>query len=88
MKKTLEVKETDDGDAFVELPPEVLEELGWNEHTLIHMELEGDNVLIKEKTVWGVEDFKENLEMILDDIRVNRTKHTIKDGNHFFKIGQ
>lgn len=88
IRETLMVQEDDSGDAFVELPPEVLEELGWNECTLIHMEVEGDRVLIKEKTVWELGEFKEHIDMILGDIKVNKTKHTIKDNGYFFKISQ
>ncbi len=87
IKRIVEVKETDTGDSFVELPEEVLEELGWNEYTTIHMELEDGNVKIKQKTFWELEEFKEHLEMIFDDVYVNKTKHTLRHNGRIIAIG-
>jgi formylmethanofuran dehydrogenase subunit D len=44
--KVLEICEN--GDAIIELPPELCEELGWKEGTVVNIECENGEIIIKE----------------------------------------
>lgn len=85
-KRIIEVQEDENGEAFIQIPEEALEKLGWNDRTPLDISLDGGTIVLKEKRVWELEDFKENLEMILDDVFVNKIKHTIRHNNRLFTI--
>ncbi len=38
----------ENGDAIIELPPELCEELGWKEGTVLNIELENGQIIISE----------------------------------------
>lgn len=46
--KVLEI--CDNGDAIVELPPEVVEELGWEIGDELDFRMEGKNIIVTNKT--------------------------------------
>jgi len=46
--KVLEI--CDNGDAIVEIPPEIIEELGWKVGDVLDVSLEGDAVILKNMT--------------------------------------
>ena len=43
-----EVIEAEDGELAIELPIEMLESLGWDEHTLLEWMIEEEKVILKE----------------------------------------
>mgnify|MGYP003705147635 CR=1 FL=1 len=45
--KVLEI--CDNGDAIVELPPELCDELGWKEGTVLNLEAKNGQIFISEK---------------------------------------
>ena len=70
---------TDNGDAMIDIPPEVLEELGWNQNTILSLvEIEGC-IQIRQKTDWTVDQIQhgDNLEQVLEDIEKNGTVHHV-----------
>lgn len=54
MKYVLDVKENEDGEAFIELPPELCEAQGWKEGDNLHWADNGDGswTLSKKDTEW------------------------------------
>ena len=47
-KYTVEVQEDKDGELFIELPVELLNQMGWAEDTLIEWLIDDDKVTIRE----------------------------------------
>ena len=43
---TVELQETDDGELFLEIPDELLENLGWGEGTVLDWTVVGDSIRI------------------------------------------
>jgi len=74
---------------FIVLDPLLLEDLGWNEHTILSINLlDNGKIELKKKLEWTIEDMQDNIEMVLEDIEHNETVHTItdKDGKQFKMI--
>lgn len=44
-----EVVEDEDGELSIELPVQMLNQMGWDEHTLLEWIIEEENVYLKEK---------------------------------------
>jgi hypothetical protein len=44
-----EVIEDDDGELVLELPVQVIDQMGWDEHTLLQWVIEEENVYLTEK---------------------------------------
>lgn len=42
----VEVQENQDGDLFIVLPDEVIEELGWEENDLLSWDVKGDGIIL------------------------------------------
>lgn len=68
----------------ITIPADMIKSLGWTENTFVEMYLDGDKVIIKEKTDWTVADLQENIETIIERISENRRcHHILVDGNTF-----
>jgi bifunctional DNA-binding transcriptional regulator/antitoxin component of YhaV-PrlF toxin-antitoxin module len=46
MKYILEVQEDQDGDLFIVLPEEVIEELGWKEDDILNWDVHGEGIIL------------------------------------------
>lgn len=46
-----EVVEDEEGELVIELPLDMLNQMGWDEHTLLEWLIEEDKVILKEKEV-------------------------------------
>jgi bifunctional DNA-binding transcriptional regulator/antitoxin component of YhaV-PrlF toxin-antitoxin module len=46
MNYTLEVQEDNNGNYFIELPNEIIEELGWKEGDILEWKLKGQGVIL------------------------------------------
>lgn len=71
-------------DGLVKIPDELIKELGWTENTFLICMMDGANIILKEKTDWTVDDFQENMEIIIE--RINETgkpHHLLYDGKVF-----
>lgn len=88
MGTIVEVKEDSNGDAFIEIPPEMMEALGWNEKTILCMRLNHGCIELTKKTHWTPEELQEGdtLENVVDDVSANNTVHYIIDGDRQFMI--
>jgi bifunctional DNA-binding transcriptional regulator/antitoxin component of YhaV-PrlF toxin-antitoxin module len=42
----LEIQENEDGELYIELPDEVIEELGWKEGDILSWDLKGEGVIL------------------------------------------
>ena len=42
----LEIQENEDGELYIELPDEVVEELGWKEGDILSWDLKGEGVIL------------------------------------------
>ena len=42
----VEVKQNEDGELYIELPPELLDETGWDENTKLVLHVEDDGTII------------------------------------------
>lgn len=82
-----EVQEDENGQ-FVVLPPEVLQELNWNEHTPIQISAREDgSVVIAKRDHWTVEEAQSHLDEIMDDVVHNRAHHIIThEGMNFVMV--
>lgn len=72
---------TPDGNGNITIPDEMIKQLNWTCNTTLSVMLEGENIVIKEKTDWSIDEFHEHMETILN--RVNETKtphHLLHDG--------
>ena len=45
----VEVQENQDGDLFIVLPDEVIEELGWEENDLLSWDVKGDGIILSDR---------------------------------------
>jgi hypothetical protein len=45
MKHSSVVKETADGDLYIDLPPEMMESLGWDENTVLEWKVFSDGTI-------------------------------------------
>lgn len=69
---------------IITLPPDMVKSLGWTENTFVDIFMDGDKVVIKEKTDWTITDLQDNIETIIDRISENRkVHHILVDGNTF-----
>lgn len=69
----------DENGYFIQIPQESLDELGWNQYTLLSVFYEEKMIILKQKTEWTVEELQEddNLENVIEDIVHNGTIHYI-----------
>jgi len=42
----IEVQENNSGDLFIELPDELIDELGWQEGNILNWDLKGDGIVL------------------------------------------
>jgi bifunctional DNA-binding transcriptional regulator/antitoxin component of YhaV-PrlF toxin-antitoxin module len=62
-------------DGVVQLPKEFIDQLRWDENTNLMFLMDGDNIILKEKIDWTIEDFQNNLEIILERINTTGKPH-------------
>jgi bifunctional DNA-binding transcriptional regulator/antitoxin component of YhaV-PrlF toxin-antitoxin module len=68
-------------DGIVQLPKEFINQLGWDENTHLIFFIDGKNVIIKEKTDWTIDDFQNNIDIILERINTTgRPHHLLYEG--------
>lgn len=71
-------------DGIVQLPQEFINELGWDENTHLMFLRDGDNIILKEKTDWTIDDLQENFEIILERISATgKPHHVLHEGRTF-----
>jgi len=76
-----EIKEDENGQ-YIILDQELLDQLNWNEHTILSIDCtDNGNIVLKKKTNWKVNELGENdnLDKVMEDIKFNNTTHTIID---------
>lgn len=56
----------------VQLPKELMDQVGWKEGVALSVHLSGGSIVLEEKRDWTIEGAQENLEYIVD--RVAETK--------------
>jgi len=76
------VIEEEDGndDISIKLPDELMEKMGWNEHTIIFPTYGNGTITFKEKTHWTVDEAVDHIEEIIKDVSHNKTHHRIFNG--------
>jgi bifunctional DNA-binding transcriptional regulator/antitoxin component of YhaV-PrlF toxin-antitoxin module len=78
----MEVKiQKDDEGSFVVIPKEIMDELGWNEFTIIEPKFdeESKSIKVSQKTEWTVEEitFEDTFDMVMNDVVNNKIVHFI-----------
>ena len=71
IKEFANVEENDDGSITVQIPDKFINHLQWDENTKLIVLQDDNNLIVKEKTDWTIEDAQENIEYIIN--RVNQT---------------
>ena len=75
------IEKDSNGDPIVIIPPKIMEEMGWNQFTILetHFDEEELNIKVSQKTEWTVEEIEteDNFDMILQDVSANKTIHCI-----------
>jgi bifunctional DNA-binding transcriptional regulator/antitoxin component of YhaV-PrlF toxin-antitoxin module len=46
MSYILEVEEDENGDCFITLPDEILEDLGWKENDILNWDVQGEGIVL------------------------------------------
>lgn len=62
-------------DNVIEIPQNFIDELEWDENTHLMLLLDGNKIILKEKTDWTLDDLQNNLETILERINTTRKPH-------------
>lgn len=73
-------------DGTIIIPQDILNNLGWDEKTLLTIYTEGDTIIIKEKTEWNIQDFQDNIEEIIEKISETGTNHYVTHNNNTFVV--
>ena len=80
------IQTDENGENFVDIPDELMEEMGWNEHTVLCSEWDEEKLQFRviHRTEWSVEEAKENFDIIMDDVVNNEVTHIIEyDGRKY-----
>lgn len=63
----------------IDVCPDVLTEVGWNEYTTLETVFDGGKIKIVQKTEWSVDEAQVYFEKIMADVEYNGTTHFITD---------
>lgn len=75
---------TVDENGVIQIPEEFINHLGWTENTSLLFLMDGENIIVKEKTDWTVDDFQENIEVIIERINeTGKSHHLLHEGKVF-----
>jgi len=71
--------ESDANGEFVKLQYELIQQLGWNQYTVLDMKLSGNNIQLTKKTEWTVAELQEGdtFDKVMDDVVHNQQVHFI-----------
>jgi PHD/YefM family antitoxin component YafN of YafNO toxin-antitoxin module len=70
-------------DGSIQIPYEMIKSLGWDVNTSLDFKLQEDGTIImSEKTEWNLKDFRDNLENIIERVKVTRQKHYVTYEGH------
>lgn len=84
----VEIQEDESGEQFIQIPQEIIEEMGWNEFTILNMELVNGNIHMTQRTNWTAEELQEGdtLDNVMDDVVNNGTTHFIEHEGRTFML--
>ena len=81
------VEYDEDGNAIIPLPKDMIDQLWWNEKTILTVHVDERGVItLRRKTDWTVDQLQDgdNLDMVIDDIAQNGSVHCILDKGKTF----
>ena len=73
-------------DGTIIIPQDILDKLGWNEKTLLTIDVVDDTIVIKEKIHWNIEEFHDNLEEIIERVAETETNHYVTYNDNEFVV--
>lgn len=81
-----EINENENGESVLKIPKILLEKLGWNEYTLLTIDINEDsNIVLSKKNEWTVEELQNDpdlVEDVINDTFKNKTVHYVSDKNN------
>ncbi len=80
------IQQAPDGEQYIQIPDEILNELGWNEYTILDIDIVDGNIYLSRKNSWSVEELEQGdtFEKVMDDVIHNHEIHYIEhDGKSF-----
>lgn len=77
-----------DENGYIQLPEELMMQLGWVEKTILDISVVGNSIKIERKNEWTPEELQEGeiLEQIIEDVSFNRTVHYLTSEGQRFVI--
>lgn len=82
------IEQNDEGEQIIELPYDIIDKLGWNEHVVLKMEIVDGSIKLTRKTEWTVEELSDNdvFDSVITDVVENRQTHFIFHDGHKYAL--